>query len=93
MRRRKTRTGPRGLAQGMTAEYPLPCRVMKGLDIITCPVCRAADDLVLSIDGDDRSETASYMRCPDGHLWAESRFPRRLGVELLERYVADGKHR
>lgn len=97
LRRRARRMTPKtdtavGLAEGLTAEYPLPCRVLKGLDLICCPECQAADDLVVAIDGNDRSETASYMQCPDGHRWAEPRFPRRLGVELLERYIADGKH-
>ncbi|WP_327319274.1 hypothetical protein [Streptomyces sp. NBC_01235] len=97
LRRQARRTTPKrnttvGLAEGLTAEYPLPCRVHKGLDLIACPVCQAADDLVVSIDGNDRSETASFMTCPDGHRWAEPRFPRRLGVEILEKYIADGKH-
>ncbi|MER6557224.1 hypothetical protein ABT300_05565 [Streptomyces sp. NPDC001027] len=97
LRRRAWRSTPKrrtsvGLAEGLTADYPLPCRVLKGLDLIACPQCEAADDLVVAIDGNDRSETASYMTCPEGHRWAEPRFPRRLGVELLERYIADGKH-
>lgn len=97
LRRRAWRTQPKpdsivGLARGLTADYPLPCRVFKGGDLIVCPECGTADGLVVSIDGNDRSETASFMRCPDGHLWAEPRFSRRLGVELLEAYIADGKH-
>ncbi|MGQ4402539.1 hypothetical protein ACN6K4_003321 [Streptomyces hayashii] len=96
-RRRARRATPKtsttvSLAHGLSAEYPLPCRVLKGLDLIACPQCDAADDLVVSIDGNDRSETASFMTCPTGHRWAEPRFPRRLGVELLEYYIADGKH-
>ncbi|WP_328449878.1 hypothetical protein OG780_19365 [Streptomyces sp. NBC_00386] len=78
--------------QGLTAQYPLPCRVSKGGALIACPECAAADDLVLSVDGDDRSESASFVRCPDGHLWAEPLISRRVGVELLESYVAAGKH-
>ncbi|MDX3578655.1 hypothetical protein [Streptomyces sp. FL07-04A] len=80
------------LTRGLSADYPLPCRVYKGLDVIACPVCGAADDLVVSIDGDDASETASYMRCPDEHRWAEPRFSRRFGVELLQSYLEAGKH-
>lgn len=96
-RRRAWRTPPKrsssvGLAEGLTADYPLPCRVLRGLDLLACPVCAAADDLVVAVDGSDRSETASYMTCPDGHRWAEPRFPRRLGAELLDKYIADGKH-
>jgi hypothetical protein len=76
---------------GLTADYPLPCRVTRGLDLIAWPACGAADDLVVTVDGGDVSETVSFMSCPGGHHWAEPRFPRRLGVDLLSAYRADGK--
>lgn len=64
------------------AEMTMP-PLFKGGVPIACPVCGQDDDLTLIIDSDDFSETPSYMRCHDAHAWAEPRFPRRMGAELL----------
>lgn len=64
------------------AEFRMPPLFKGGVPIV-CPVCGQDDDLILIIDSDDFSESASYMRCDDSHTWAESRFPRRMGAELL----------
>lgn len=64
------------------AEMQMPV-LLRGEEVIECPVCGQYDDLTLIIDSDDFSDTASFMRCDDGHQWAEPRFPRRLGAELL----------
>jgi hypothetical protein len=59
--------------------------LFKGGAPVVCPVCGQADGLTLIIDSADFSEAASYMRCDDGHQWAEPRVPRRIGAELLAR--------
>lgn len=64
------------------AEMEMPV-LLKGKEVIECLVCGQYDDLTLIIDSDDFSESPSFMRCDDGHQWAEPRFPRRLGAELL----------
>ena len=64
------------------AEMEMPV-LLKGKEVIECLVCGQYDDLTLIIDSDDFSESPSYMKCDDGHQWAEPRFPRRLGAELL----------
>lgn len=70
------------------AELRMPVLV-KDKAVIECPQCEQYDDLTLIIDSDDYSETASYMRCDAGHTWAEPRFPRRMGAELLARKERD----
>lgn len=67
---------------GKIAELSMPV-LLKGKEVIECPVCGQYDDLTLIIDSDDFSETASYMKCDGGHQWAEPRFPRRMGAQLL----------
>jgi hypothetical protein len=42
--------------------------------------------------GDSGPKHMARRTGPEGHRWAEPRFPRRLGVEILEKYIADGKH-
>lgn len=64
------------------AEMVMPPLSRSGVPIV-CPVCGQHDDLTLVIDSQDYSEAASFMRCDDGHQWAEPRVPRRLGAELL----------
>lgn len=70
------------------AEMSMPVLV-KGGEVVECPVCGQYDDLTLIIDSDDFSESASFMRCDDGHQWAEPRVPRRIGAELLARKARD----
>lgn len=65
------------------AEMPMPPLVKAG-QVISCPVCGQYDDLILVVDSQDFSESASLMKCDDGHQWAEPRVPRRLGAELLQ---------
>jgi hypothetical protein len=64
------------------AEAEMPVLV-KGDEVIACPVCGQEDGLIVVIDSDDFTETPSFMKCDDGHQWAEPRFPRRLGAEFL----------
>lgn len=59
--------------------------LFKGGVPIVCPVCGQSDELILVIDSQDFSEGASLMKCDDAHQWAEPRFPRRMGAELLAR--------
>jgi hypothetical protein len=70
------------------AELQMPPLVKAGV-LVACPVCGQDDDLTLIIDSDDFSESASFMRCDDGHQWAEPRVPRRIGAELLARKARD----
>lgn len=64
------------------AEMQMP-PLFKGGVLIVCPVCGQDEDLTLIIDSKDFSEGASFMRCDDGHRWAEPRVPRRIGAELV----------
>lgn len=64
------------------AELGMPALSRAGVSIV-CPVCGQDDDLTLIVDSDDFSESASFMRCDDAHVWSEPRFPRRMGAELL----------
>lgn len=64
------------------AEAEMPVLV-KGGEIIECPVCGQTDGLTLVIDSDDFTESPSFMKCDDSHQWAEPRFPRRMGAEFL----------
>ncbi len=75
---------PRGSVVNVIAEMPMPV-LLKGKEVIECPVCGQYDDLILVVDSQDFSESASLMKCDDGHQWAEPRVPRRLGAELLQR--------
>jgi len=70
------------------AEITMPVLV-KDKAVIECPVCGQDDDLTLIIDSGDFSETPSYMKCDDGHQWAEPRFPRHMGAELFARKLRD----
>lgn len=63
------------------AEMPV---LLKGEEVIACPVCGQDDGLTLVIDSDDYSETPSFMKCDDSHQWAEPRFPRRMAAEFLD---------
>lgn len=64
------------------AEMAMPAMEHGGVPV-ACPVCGQDEELILIIDGGDFSETPSFMRCDDGHQWAEPAIPRRLGAELL----------
>ncbi|MFF4836573.1 hypothetical protein [Streptomyces sp. NPDC001315] len=64
------------------AEAEMPV-LRYGDEVIACPVCGQFDSLILIIDSDDRTETPSFMKCDDGHQWAEPRFPRRIGAGFL----------
>nr|WSY53810.1 hypothetical protein OG999_29325 [Streptomyces sp. NBC_00886] len=66
------------------AELRMP-PMYRGDRQVACPVCGQCDDLTLIIDGVDASETPAFMRCDDGHQWAEPAVPRRIGAELLAR--------
>jgi hypothetical protein len=39
--------------------------------------------VTVALDEGDLSADPSYMRCPNGHLWAEEAFPRLLGASML----------
>lgn len=66
----------------MIAEQVMPA-MSRGGELIECPVCGQVEDLILIIDSDDFSDTASFMKCDDGHQWAEPKFPRRMAAEFL----------
>ncbi|WP_019072399.1 hypothetical protein [Streptomyces hokutonensis] len=54
-----------------------------------CPVCGQFDELTLIIDSEDASETPAFMRCDDGHQWAEPAVPRRIGAGLFALRLRD----
>ncbi|MER5473727.1 hypothetical protein [Streptomyces sp. NPDC002685] len=69
------------MSQPMTVvRWPLPAG-----GAFSCPTCFTAEGITVALDLEDRGPDPSYMRCPDGHLWPESRFPRMVGAGMLRR--------
>lgn len=53
-----------------------------------CPTCGSVEGNTVALDLEDFSPEPSYMRCPEGHLWAEPAFPRMLGAGMLRSALA-----
>ncbi|MFJ2964244.1 hypothetical protein ACIPIC_18335 [Streptomyces collinus] len=60
--------------------WPLPAEAG-----FRCPDCAVIEGITVALDLEDDGPEPSYMRCPDGHLWPELRFPRALGASMLRR--------
>lgn len=63
--------------------FPLPDG-----DGFACPTCSATSGITVALDLEDTSAEPSYMRCPDGHYWAEPCFPRLVGAGMLRSALA-----
>lgn len=72
------------MSEPVVLRWPLLGRTTVEGVLIVCPECGAEDRLTLGMDLDDRSEGPAFMACPEGHLWAEERFSRRLAGEFLD---------
>ncbi|MGW3846884.1 hypothetical protein [Streptomyces fagopyri] len=66
----------------VTAELQVP-PLLKGGEVIKCPVCGQYDDLTLLVVVADFSEDPATLRCDDMHEWVEPRVPRRIGAEVF----------
>jgi hypothetical protein len=68
---------------GVIADITMPPMLKSGI-VIECPRCGQDDELRLTADTDDTSETAAYVKCDAGHQWAEVRVTRRFAAEVYD---------
>lgn len=61
----------------------LPAPASNGGEPFSCPECGSVAPLTVALDLEDWSAEPTYMTCPAGHLWAEERFPRWIGADIL----------
>jgi hypothetical protein len=71
---------------GVIADITMPPMFKAGI-VIECPVCGQDDELRLTADTSDTSETAAFVKCDAGHQWAEPRVTRRFAAEVCAMLV------
>lgn len=72
--------------------WPLPTGAGAGGEPYRCPECGAVERLTAALDLEDWSADPTYMSCPAGHLWAEERFPRWIGADILRLALEGNPH-